>query len=44
VAVPWDTTHGDITEEKRRALLGEIASKTGLSIEQLGFKEGAEKK
>ena len=36
-AVPWDPSFGDIDEAKRTALLSEIASKTGLSVDQLGY-------
>ena len=42
-AVPWDPSFGDIDDSKRTALLSEIASKTGLSVEQLGYTP-AEKK
>lgn len=35
VALPWETTHGDVTDAKRDAIIGEISSRTGLSKEQL---------
>lgn len=36
-SLPWDPTFGDVDEEKRKALLGEIAAKTGLTVDQLGY-------
>ena len=35
VALPWESTHGDVTEAKRDEIISEIASRTGLSKEEL---------
>ena len=36
-ALSWDPTFGDIDDAKRRELYTEISSKTGLSLEALGY-------
>lgn len=35
VAVPWDVTHGDVDAVKRQEMLDEIASRSGLSKDQM---------